>query len=347
MSEKTEFVTKDAEVVTAVVEEKNGPITKIQPPNGTVWKSLFKSKTYDGSLYFFTSSCSNGKIVVKPSIKVIEEGINSRNNSLIVQFLGKAPNYSQFQKVVNLLWGKKCAMEIKGAEAYLFFLRFSSNEVCSWVIESGPWHINHKPLILRRWKAGMNLDELNLNSIPVCVKLLNVSLELFNKIGLSDIASALGQLLCMDKGKTKQTQIKMAEVYVEIGYNDELPYEVEVDMGNGNIAAVCVANPWIPQKCTQCKMFGHTIQSCPLAPKDIKVVWVSKLVTEETQAEQKQLVPDNFTDQHVQKSNSVDMVKAKEPEVVNQHVNKFEILATLKLDEPKPSMTILEFDIEG
>lgn len=35
------------------------------------------------------------------------------------------------------------------------------------VLKTGPWHILHKPLIVRKWKPGIKPLDLDLSKIPI------------------------------------------------------------------------------------------------------------------------------------------------------------------------------------
>ena len=61
-----------------------------------------------------------GKIIVPP--EVIEEGVNHWQNSVVAQFIGKIPNFSYFQRVVNVLWGVNGEVNVKSAGATLFII---------------------------------------------------------------------------------------------------------------------------------------------------------------------------------------------------------------------------------
>ncbi|KAE8736475.1 acyl-CoA synthetase family member 3 [Hibiscus syriacus] len=68
----------------------------------------------------------------------------------------------------------------------------------NWVLENGPWHIQHKPLGLRKWKPNLAILDFELAKMSVWVQFFNVHLELLSKKMLSYIASALGVPLYMD-----------------------------------------------------------------------------------------------------------------------------------------------------
>ncbi|XVF60890.1 hypothetical protein PTKIN_Ptkin08bG0084500 [Pterospermum kingtungense] len=132
---------------------------------------------------------------------VLDEGERSWTSSIVAQFAGRVPNFSAFQKQANLLWGKEGNVDIRSAGKNLFIIQFPNVNVRDWVLESGPWHIQHQPLIVRKWEEGMDSLDFNMARLLVWVNLYNVPLEAFSKKGLSYIASVLAQYKPLHKGK--------------------------------------------------------------------------------------------------------------------------------------------------
>ena len=68
----------------------------------------------------------------------------------------------------------------------------------------------------------------------------------------------------MDRITAKQQRLTFAKIFVEVDANVEIPRFIEVKMQNGSIMAIKVEVPWRPQKCSQCKIFGHMDKNCPV-----------------------------------------------------------------------------------
>ncbi|XVE90807.1 hypothetical protein DITRI_Ditri20bG0106000 [Diplodiscus trichospermus] len=85
-------------------------------------------------------------------------------------------------------------MEINLARPNVFIIQFSNAEARDHVLE-GPWHIQNKPLIVRKWESGMTSLDFKFARFPIWLHLRHVPLELFTRFGLSYIASAIGVLL--------------------------------------------------------------------------------------------------------------------------------------------------------
>ena len=226
---------------------------------------------------FFPPQPLNGKSIVVPPSEVFEEGEQKWKYAVVAQFVGRIPNFSVFQKMVNLLWGEDGEIDIKPAGHNLFILHFPNSRVRDRVIESGPWHIQNKPLIVRRWEPGMRSLEFDMTKLPLWIHLGNIPLELFTQTGISYIASALGNPLYMDRFTANQQRLAFAKVCIEVEASRDIPRSIEVQLKDGSIGLVHVEIPWMPTKCVQCGIFGHGDKTCPKKLQPRKA-WVPKVV---------------------------------------------------------------------
>ena len=105
---------------------------------------------------------------------------------------------SLFQRLANVMWGGDGEVKVKLAGPNLFIIQFFNSIARDRVLESSPWHIQNKPLIIRGWEPGLKSLEFNMKKLPIWIHLGNVPLKLFTNRGLSYIASTLSNLLYMD-----------------------------------------------------------------------------------------------------------------------------------------------------
>ena len=173
-------------------------------------------------------------------------------------------------------------MLVKPARHNLFIIQLPNADTMDRVLESGPWHIQNKPLIVRKWEPGLQSLEFNMRKLPIWVHLGNVPLEIFTNKGLSYIASILGTPLYMDRITARQERLAYAKICVEIEACKEIPQTIEIVMGNGSTVTISVEVPWYPQNCSGCCIFGHNDKNCPFKPSDanreIAKVWRPKIV---------------------------------------------------------------------
>ncbi|XVF81983.1 hypothetical protein PTKIN_Ptkin16aG0006400 [Pterospermum kingtungense] len=204
--------------------------------------------------------------MVAPPREVFEKGMNQWRESLVVQFIAGVPNFSLFKKLAKQLWGSDGELEILPTDHDLFIVKFWNPVARDRVLESGPWHIRNRPLIVRKWEPGIKPLEFDLSTMPVWFHLRNVPLELFTQKGLSCIASVLGTPLFMDRITANQERLEYAKVCVEIDVLKEIPSHIDVKMRNGSRVSVTVEVPWMPPKCIGCSVFGHSEKTCARKP---------------------------------------------------------------------------------
>ncbi|KAK8683909.1 hypothetical protein V6N13_039954 [Hibiscus sabdariffa] len=154
------------------------------------------------------------------------------------------------------------SVEIRFLAPSVYMINFPSQRVRDWVLESGPWHIQQKVIVLRKWMHGLSFEELKLDSAPVWVKLWHVPLELFSQKGLSYIASAIGKPLYSDSSTAMKQQLEFVKICIEVAANDDIPSSVLIELGDGNMVPVTVEIVWSPPKCKHCSIFGHSGDKC-------------------------------------------------------------------------------------
>ncbi|KAK8716203.1 hypothetical protein V6N13_043521 [Hibiscus sabdariffa] len=153
------------------------------------WNALF-SGSEEQSLKFFPPEILEGSARVKPHAHVFEDGSADWKFALVGQFIGSAPNFGAMQRIVDMLWGKSSK-------------------------------VKHKTLILSKWEPNFNMLWM-----PIWIQLYRVPLELYLKLGLSYIASAIGIPLYMDSVTASRERLKVAKVYVEVGVGVKIPKQV-------------------------------------------------------------------------------------------------------------------------
>ena len=236
----------------------NGPPVKY-------WKSLASIPVKSGSpLQFYRPHCADGKLITKPPAEAVNEGIDMWKGCLVGQFLDKHLPFPVVRSLVNRLWGKREMPDISTTENGLFFFRFKDPEARDWVMDVGPWHLAGRPFILRAWKPGMDMLNIQLSSIPIWVRFYNIPLEYWTSTCLGHIASTVGIPLHLDPLTENQTKLSFARICVEVGVDCEFPTSVLLDRGNGNYSTIKIEYPWAPQCCTECKLFVHNLVNCPV-----------------------------------------------------------------------------------
>nr|GEY05135.1 hypothetical protein [Tanacetum cinerariifolium] len=141
------------------------------------------------------------------------------------------------------------------------------------VLENGPWLIRMVPIMLNIWTPNSILKKDTITSVPVWVKLHNVSVVAFSEVGISIIASSLGKPIMLDSYTSTICQKSWgknsyARVLTEVSSLSPLLESVVVAVpfldGSGHsFETVKVEYEWQPPRCDTCKFFNHVEKDCP------------------------------------------------------------------------------------
>ncbi|GJW01214.1 RNA-directed DNA polymerase, eukaryota, reverse transcriptase zinc-binding domain protein [Tanacetum coccineum] len=118
------------------------------------------------------------------------------------------------------------------AENGVFYFKFQ-DEGINEVINTGPWMVNNKPLVVQNWSIDMCIDKAEPKRIPVWVKMRNVPMEAWSVKGISALASSIGKPVIMDEITTKMCvtgvgRIGFARVLVEIDAEKGIKEIIEI-----------------------------------------------------------------------------------------------------------------------
>lgn len=75
-------------------------------------------------------------------------------------FLGKEPELSRAVAMANALWSKKGRVPVRSQDALLIF-QFPDRGMMEWALEAGPWFVDKRNLVLRRWSLDFSSDQMN------------------------------------------------------------------------------------------------------------------------------------------------------------------------------------------
>ncbi|GAV89567.1 DUF4283 domain-containing protein [Cephalotus follicularis] len=245
------------------------------------WKNLFSpSNNPDSALQFFEPSLVDGLPRAKPPSEVIAKGILEWKHAFVAFLVGKKLSALKVNEVFLQKWGQVGTFSFHSVPNSMFLIKFDNGQARDWVMDNGPWDIQGYHLALRKWKNRMSLKLEECSSIPAWVKLSNVPVHLWTKLGLSYIASVLGRPLYMDSPTINRQALAYARICVEMSASSTFPNTILLDLGEGGTMVVGVEYPWKPQAYSLCKMFDHANKSCP---KAVRREWLPKPVVEACQ----------------------------------------------------------------
>ena len=178
------------------------------------------------------------------------------------QFLDKRLPLHVVRSFVERLWGKHELPEISITDNGLYIFRFRDMVARDWVLENGPWYMAGRPIIIRFWKPGMDMLNVQITSLPIWVKFFNIPLEYWTVTSLGYIASVVGIPMHLDTFTENHSRLSFARICIEVDVNCTFPKSALLDLGNGKYSTIRIEYPWVPQNCTHCKIFGHSHAKC-------------------------------------------------------------------------------------
>ena len=235
------------------------------------WRSLFVNRPKSCTpLVFSNPARVDGKVIINPPSEAVEEGLGIWEGCLVGQFFDKRLPLHVVKTLVERLWGKHEMPEISTTDNGLYIFWFMDDVARDWVLENGPWYFFGRPIILRRWKPGMEMLNVQITSLPIWVKFFNIPLEYWTVTSLGYIASAVGIPLHLDTLTENHSRLSFARICIEVDVNCAFPKSALLNLGNGKYSTIRIEYPWVPQKCSHCKIFGHSHLRCQFVKVNVE-----------------------------------------------------------------------------
>ncbi|XP_023758261.1 uncharacterized protein LOC111906722 [Lactuca sativa] len=124
---------------------------------------------------------------------------------------------------------------------------------------------------LEKWDPNIFIEKPTHDRVPVCVNIFGIPLQLFNKDGLSLIASKLGKPLEVDSYSSTMCEqatgrVVYARILIEMSANEAWANDIKIKPITAKVATsttLKVEYSWLPKRCDHCKIFGHDLATCP------------------------------------------------------------------------------------
>ena len=200
------------------------------------------------------------------------DSISARlKNSLYGYFVGQRPAFPVVQNFVRNVWRKFGFMHVMIHKGFFIF-QFSTKEGMDNVLNFGSWRIRSVPLILKVWNPNSDLIRDEVKKVPVWVKLFNVPIVAYSKVGLDLITAKLGRILMLDE-HTSNMCLKSwgmnsyARVLVEISAVNEFVKSLVVAIPiaktkEHRFVTIDIEFEYTPPRCSMCKVFDHVDKEC-------------------------------------------------------------------------------------
>lgn len=132
------------------------------------------------------------------------------------------------------------------------------------ILKRGVWNIAGIPMVLSKW-APLSETEgtTEVKIVPMWITLKNVPHSMYSWEGLRFIASAVGKPVRLHPETELCTNFEEAKVFVNANMTKPLPTSHRFRSKSGINADIEFSYPWLPTKCSLCKIWGHNDTECP------------------------------------------------------------------------------------
>ncbi|CAF1798835.1 unnamed protein product, partial [Brassica napus] len=200
--------------------------------------------------------------------KVLKLGPENKDEYIIGKFHRcSLPPGGLVHAVANRIWGRSCKISCKkiGESTYMFHIPHEPTR--HWVIQRGIWHIDDCLLFVLPWTPEDSFKMTEISTLPLWVNLKNIQDCCYSRLGISHVASGLGEPILTHKPRLDLTTMGEAKVLVEMELDRDFPKIITLDDKQGNIFLVEVEYTWIPSTCGRCGNLGHKEKRCLLTSK--------------------------------------------------------------------------------
>ncbi|KAF8052226.1 hypothetical protein N665_1585s0002 [Sinapis alba] len=141
---------------------------------------------------------------------------------------------------------------------------------CQWVIQRGVWHIDDCLLFVLPWISEDSFKIPEISTLPVWITLKNILDCCYCRLGISHVASGLGEPILTHKPRLDPTNMGEAKMLVEMELDRDFPKLIALDDKQGSIFLVKVDYTWIPSTCERCGSLGHKAKMCLMSSKPLE-----------------------------------------------------------------------------
>ncbi|GJW31882.1 zinc knuckle CX2CX4HX4C containing protein [Tanacetum coccineum] len=210
---------------------------------------------------------------IRPELRSIDEIKAHFVNTLYGFPVGKRLTFPMVENYVKHAWAKFGLKQVMMHHGFFMF-QFDSKTGMEKVMEGGPWRIQLVPFILKVWMPNTLLKKEKVSNVPLWVKMHNVPIVAYSKVGLHLISAKVGRLMRLDAHTNficlnSWGRSDYARALVEVSADKPLVDSVDIDIpredGKGYTTVnVRIEFEWQPPRCGTCKIFDHLESVCPM-----------------------------------------------------------------------------------
>ncbi|KAF8119105.1 hypothetical protein N665_0001s0155 [Sinapis alba] len=249
------------------------PIDKLPPPELKADGSLrfpWAARLSAQSRNLYRAASPTYRLDGTPEVsipsKVLRLGPENKDEYIIGKFHKCSPPPGGLvHAVVNRIWGRSCKISCKKLGDSSFMFHIPHQPTRQWVIQRGVWHIDDCLLFVLPWIPEGSFKIPEISTLPVWVNLKNIPDCCYSRLGISHVASGLGEPILTHKPRLDPTSMGEAKVLVEMELDRDFPKLIALDDKQGSIYLVNVDYTWIPSMCERCGNLGHKAKRCLLS----------------------------------------------------------------------------------
>ncbi|KAG5411319.1 hypothetical protein IGI04_007638 [Brassica rapa subsp. trilocularis] len=240
--------------------------------NNEILNKKQKSKLSPQSRNLFRTASPTYRFDGTPEVsipsKVLKLGHENKDEYIIGKFHRcSLPPGGLVHAVANKIWGRSCKISCKKLSESSYMFHIPHQPTRQWVIQRGVWHIDDCLLFVLPWTPEGSFQIPKVSTLPVWVTLKYISDCCYSRLGISHVASGLGELFLTHKPRLDPTNMGEAKVLVEMELDRVFPKLIALDDKQGSIYLVKVEYTWIPSTCERCGSLGHKAKRCLMSSK--------------------------------------------------------------------------------
>ncbi|KAF8048183.1 hypothetical protein N665_2625s0004 [Sinapis alba] len=251
------------------------PVEKLPPPELKADGSLrfpWAARLGPHSRNLFRATSPSYRIDGTPEVsipsKVLKLGPENKDEYVIGKFHKcSLPPGGLIHAVVNKIWGRSCKISCKKLSDSSYMFHIPHQPTRQWIIQRGVWHVDDCLLFVLPWTPEGSFKIPEISTLPVWVNLKDIPDSCYSRLGISHVASGLGEPILTHKPRLDPTNMGEAKVLVEMELDRDFPKLIALDDKQGSIFLVKVEYTWIPSTCERCGSLGHKAKRCLLPPK--------------------------------------------------------------------------------
>ncbi|KAL9687830.1 hypothetical protein QQ045_032237 [Rhodiola kirilowii] len=159
-------------------------------------------------------------------------------------------------------WGDESVVMVAQMKPGVFLFNFSNQEEMDRVQDQGPWTLDNKTMIFRRWTPDETFELESVAAIPIWVHFPGLAPHLRKEPLLSKIASAIGCSIRTDGFTSSGDKLSYARVLIEVYASMEFKKSVTIQGPRGVNFVQKIQYEWMLPRCSHCQRFGHSVAQC-------------------------------------------------------------------------------------